>query len=240
MKKVKCLIVFLVSILCLTGCKEESPEKILENALAKMKDVKTYQEKVKMEVGSDLYVQIIELVNEYAENSSHTRSLATLAGKKAEEEIYTIKKDGKLYTYHNVNDKGWTYSTINLEEDSREESFAKLNTNYKSVKKVKSEKEGYTKLEVELDNSKAGEVLGSDNSLEGMDPTKNITLEVYIKDGYIAIMKADFRNTLTEEYAQNITKYSMSIEWSRYNKIKDFSIPSEIEKNAKLEEQEEE
>ena len=51
MKKIKCFIVLLLSICCLTGC-GESAEKILEDTLVNMRDLKTLKMTLKAEVGS--------------------------------------------------------------------------------------------------------------------------------------------------------------------------------------------
>lgn len=239
MKNLKYLFVFMMIILFSTGCGEKSPEKMLEDALTKMNEVRTFYSSTRMEAGSELYSQVITIEGEYAENSSHEKLTVTLAGNSGERENYTIKKDDNWYNYSNENSKGWFYSVEKAEEKGNSlPSVDKLSTNYKSVKKVKSEKKGYTKLEVVLDNSKAQDVIGENDSLEGMDPTKDVTMNVYIKDGYIAIIKMNLLNTLTEDYAKDITKYSMSIEWSNYNSVKEIKIPEEIEKNAKLKEEE--
>ena len=106
-----------------------------------------------------------------------------------------------------------------------------------TVKKVKSEKSGYTKLEVTLDNSKTPSLLGEDEKAEGFDFSKDLILDLYIKDGYIAIIKIDLSNILTEDYAEDITKYTMRFELSDYNKVKEIEIPKDILDKAKLEEE---
>ncbi len=240
MKKLKYLSMLLITIICLTGCSEKSPEKTLEDALAKMKEVKTFKSSIQMEVGSDLYSQVIHIDGEYAENTSHEKTKVSLAGNAGEEETYTLKKEGKFYVYSSINGKEWTYTVTDIEEDSSINSIENIASNYKSLKKVESDKKGYIKLEIVLDNVGAKEALGETGSMEGMDPTKDLIANIYIKDGYIAFMKMDLRNILTEDYAKDITKYSMNFEWSDYNKIDELAIPKEIIENAKLQEKEEE
>lgn len=238
MKKIKYLLVLVIVVICSTGCGKKSPEKILEDALNKMSKVNTFHSSTRMEAGSELYSQVIKIEGDYAINSSHEKMVVTLAGNSGEREIYTVKKDDEWYSYSNENAKGWYYSKEKV-EDNRLTSIDKLSTNYKSVTKVTSEKKDYTKLEVVLDNSKAKDVLGESGSMEGMDPTKDVIMNVYIKDGYIALIKMDLLNTLTEDYAKDITRYSMSIEWSHYNDIEEIEVPEEILENAKLKEEEE-
>ena len=125
-----------------------------------------------------------------------------------------------------------------MQEDNDDLSAVKtIADNYKTVKKVKSEKSGYTKLEVTLDNSKTPSLLGEDEKAEGFDFSKDLILDLYIKDGYIAIIKIDLSNILTEDYAEDITKYTMRFELSDYNKVKEIEIPKDILDKAKLEEE---
>lgn len=237
MKKINYLVLLLITVLCVTGCGEKTPEQLLDSAIEKMSKVNSYKSKVEMEVGSDLFSQVINIEGEYAKNSSHEILKITLAGNSGEQETYTIQKDDKFYTYTNINGKEWTYSVtdVNKEKNSNINNIA---SNYKSVKKVKSEKEGYTKLEVVLDNSSLKDLIDEEESLDGIDITKDLTANIYIKDGYIAIMKIDLRNTLTDDYAEDITKYTMYLEWSNYNKVTEIEIPEEVTKDAKLEEKE--
>lgn len=240
MKKLKYLSMLLITIICLTGCASKKPEKVLEDALLKMKDVKTFKSSTKIEVGSDVYLQVINIDGEYTENISHETTNVSLVGNSGKEETYTLQKDGKLYIYRSINGKEWTYTVTKIEENSSLSSVKNIASNYKSLKKVKSDKKGYTKLEVVLDNTGAKEALGETSSMEGIDPTKDLIANIYIKDGYIAFMKIDLRNTLTEDYAKDITKYSMNFEWSNYNEVDEIEIPKEITENAKLQEEEEE
>lgn len=225
-------------IICITGCGEKSPEKTLEDAVSKMSKVKSFHSSTKMEVGSDLYTQVIKIEGDYAESSSHENLLITLAGNSGQKESYSIQKEDGWYEYTNENNKGWNYVVLKEKDKSNSlPAIDKMSANYKSITKVKSEKEGYTRLDVVLDNSKALEILG-ESGTDGLDPTKDVVMNVYIKDGYIYIIKINLLNTLTEDYAKDITKYSMSIEWSNYNKVEEIEIPEEVEKNAKLEEEE--
>lgn len=235
MKKLKFIVLFFIAVVCLTGCGEKSPEKTLEDAISKMSKVKSFHSSTKMEVGSDLYSQVIKIEGDYAKDSSYEKLSITLAGNSGEKESYSIRKEDGWYDYTNENNKGWNYTVAKEDKNNSLPAIDKMAKNYKTVTKVKSEKEGYTRLDVVLDNSKALEILG-ENGTDGLDPTKDVTMNVYIKDGYIAIVKINLLNTLTEDYAEDITKYSMSIEWSNYNKVKEIELPEEVEKNAQLSE----
>ena len=238
MKKIKCFIVLLLSICCLTGC-GESAEKILEDTLVNMRDLKTLKMTLKAEVGSSLYSLEILEEGTYAENSSYIKTTTSIVGNESINEAYSLKKDGKIYTYHKEAEKEvWKYNIKELQEDNDDLSAVKtIADNYKTVKKVKSEKSGYTKLEVTLDNSKTPSLLGEDEKAEGFDFSKDLILDLYIKVGYIAIIKIDLSNILTEDYAEDITKYTMRFELSDYNKVKEIEIPKDILDKAKLEEE---
>ena len=249
-RSLKYFSLLLATLLVLTGCgsKKDAKEQ-LNDALKKTGEAKSFS--AKFEVKGNLSAQgsstSIGLsgtgdINLKDTPSAHYTSKVSLLGMNSESEGQAVVKDNKVYNYTKEED-GWVYST----EDYKAEDFStdKLNTladNAKTVKSVKSDKKGYTKLEVTIDKDKLSKSTEGLNTadLVGTDLkiNKDLVVNVYIKDGYVSIIEIDLADLLKDALSGTGTEdmsvsATVSVELTNFGKVSPVTVPEDVEKNAK-------
>ena len=80
----------------------------------------------------------------------------------------------------------------------------------------------------------------TEDAFPELDGELDITLSVYIKDGYVYIIEFDVTDILKqmseeypEEYPNDFSEVKMIIEYSNFNEINDIVVPQEVVDNAK-------
>ena len=251
-KVVKYLSLLIIVLLATTGCgSKKDPKKMLEDALNKMKDVKTMAMKVDIAVGMKAEGMSLEMSmnvsGEVDENHNvYMKVGASLLGYNQSSETYMIHKDG--YTYNYTNDgEGWVYTVEEYEgieeltAEEKNEEIDKFLDSIKEVKEEKSDKEGYTKLNVTIDKVKMNEMISDSQEDVEFNLEKDMVFNVYIKDGYIEIIEMDISELVNKIMSENETEVNMNMtakvtfELNNFNKIDSIVLPKEIEESATLE-----
>ncbi len=241
MKYVKIVAFTFLSMFILTGCQSKNADEILKEALDKTNNSNSYKMEVRTIVGSEEYSFQEKTIGTYTKTSSHFVTQSFFAGSTMDVENYTVEKDNKLYQYSS-GDEGntWGYSIYDI--PNMRESLLFLNSIVSitdTVKEVKTDLEGYKKLELVLDKKKANEKFSENSEIVGLDFSKDILVDVYIKDGYISKLELDFGDILNEEYKKDIEEYSMKFSYTDYEKVEEIEVPKDILEKAVLEEEEE-
>lgn len=240
MKKIKYILPIIV-LLIMTGC--FSPKVQLEKAILKMKNM----ENTSIDITANLSVPVLtssvnmdvnvkgDMVNLNDKDKVKTHLNTTMNFLiNVSSESYTYIKDDYLYTYTKSNDE-WSYTKKKIEEDrninvSKEDIINLLET-FKDVKKVDSDKKGYTKLLVTLNKDSLNDLLKKYANKElssKINLTNDIEVGIHLKDGYISIIDMDLSNVLSDNVKAHVT-----ISFSNINKVKDFDIPKEVIDTAK-------
>ncbi len=239
MKYIKIIVCAFFIFFISTGCQSKTADEILKEALDKTNNSESYKMEVRTKVGSGEYSFQEKTMGTYTKTSSHYVTESYFAGNAMNVEVYTTEKDNKLYQY-NSGDEGasWGYSIYDISE--MRESLLFLNSIISitdTVKEVKTDLEGYKKLELILNKKEANEKFSENEEIVGLDFSKDIIVDVYIKDGYISKLELDFSDILDKEYKKDIEEYSMNFSYTNYNAIEEIEVPKEILENAKLEEE---
>lgn len=243
MKKIKYLVILFITVLFVTGCGNNNAQKLLDEALENQKNVKNYSMETEMVLGTDIYSFNIKMTGDYDFDSktSHYTTTTSILGENMAIENYTLEKDGKTYIYASENGKDWVYSTGDSTDNPLNTINADVATKYagqyKSVKEVKSDLKGHTKLEVTIDKSKMNEALGENNTND-LEVNKDLVMYFYVKDGFITKINLDLSGLIDAEAMEGFTKTSVSIVLSNHNKIEKITVPEDIINKAVLEETE--
>ena len=144
MKKIKYLGVLLFVGLFMTGCGKSTDE--VEKALENMQNLKSSTIEIITEVGTAEYSIATTTKTDIVKDGTiaHSTAKMNIYGNLIESESYTEKVRDTLYTY-TTEDGGqtWTYTTEDGGTSSnRMDSVNQLTENYKTIKKVKSDRKG--------------------------------------------------------------------------------------------------
>lgn len=296
-KSLKYLGVFFAFILVLTGCGKKDPNKMLEDALEKTSKLESVHEKTSIE--GSVKIEGVETSFSYATEGdfiqkkdesiqAHMKFNFGVYGFGFQAEAYLDMSKEKLELYGQFMGKWYKLVTPidkelfeqyekQVKEQSTEYSAKDILKYTKSVKELKSDKDGYKKLEVVVDKDKINEefkeeinkaIEESKKVLENAQTVKeedikvieendtyksvqdgilseDITLNVYLKDGYIAYMEYDVISLIDnvinkinipedvlEEYKKYDLKLKYVIEYSDFNKVKDIVVPEDAKEKA--------
>lgn len=253
-KSLKFFSLLIAILVMMTGCNttKKGAKEQLEDAIKKTSEVKgvTLKLDASMEAtaeGTTMTVNLGMNGDYYNDDTptSHFKTNVSLLGMSQEMEMYTEVKDGYNYTYTKSGDK-WTYTKSEYKkEETSPEQIKKVLDNAKSVKEEKTDKKGYTKLVVTIDKDKINEAMKNENINDLVsDDTKvssDVTMNVYLKDGYVSIVEMDLGNVLKDALANSDdsndanVKAKITIEMSNFNKVDKVSVPEDVTKNAKEE-----
>ena len=257
-RSLKYFSILLAIILVLTGCgnnstssKKDAKEQ-LNDAIKKTNEANSFSAKfgLNLEASSNGSTMSASLTGNGDFNlkdntpSAHYTANMSLFGMAQEIEGYVTVKDNKVYTY-SKSEGDWTYSTSDYKaEDFSTEKINTLADNAKEVKSVKSDKSGYTKLEVTIDKEKlnsstqdvdTSSLLGSDLKFDS-----DIVVNVYLKDGYVSIVEIDLadllKGVLSDDDNTDLSLTAkVTIELSNFSKVSPITIPDDVLSNAKEE-----
>lgn len=295
-KGLKYLGVIFTFILVLTGCSKKDPNEMLENALEKTSKLESIHEKVGVE--GSVKIEGAETKFSFSVDGdtiqkddtfkSHMIYNIGLYGFNFQGEAYADlnKTNVELYgqfmgnwykVASNVDSKLYDEYKKELEEEMKDYSSKDILKYAKSVTEVKTDKDGYTKLEVVVDKEKINNEFKEElkktieeskkqledaetevqeelkeieedetfKSLEDGILSEDITLVVYLKDGYIAYFEYDLQSiinniinkvNLPEDVLAEYKKYDLNlkytVEYSDFNKVKDIVVPDDVKSNA--------
>ena len=239
MKKLKYLSLLFLLIL-ITGCGSKDGTKVLEDALENMKNVESGTIGVEMDVSMDGYAISMDMTTDFnKEGESYSKTTSTILGFSFSSSTYTVINEDNMYIYSTEDGEAWTYSIVPksdyISEDMTIENVGTLAENYKSVKEIKSDIDGHTKLEVVVDKDKMMESLNASQAA-GSDAdfklTEDLTMYVYVKDGYISRLVIDFTDAMNVADSESLTTYSMTFTISNYNKVDKIEVPEDIKEKA--------
>lgn len=245
MKKLKYLVILFTTVLFLTGCGNNDGKELLDEVLKNQGDLKNYSMVSEIVAGTDSYSFNIKIVGDYdfENKTSHFTTSISMAGIKAMEiESYTLEKDGQVYVYASEDGEKWVYSV----DDNTSMGLTSINADiatkyagqYKSVKKVKSDLSGHTKLELTIDKDKMNGALGENTDNNSLEVKKDLIMYFYVKDGFITKMDLDLAGMIDAELMEGFTKTSMTINITNHNKVGNIIVPEDIINKAVLEEAE--
>lgn len=281
MKKLKYLVFVFLSVLCLTGCGKDKAKDELKDALLKLKDTEAISMKLNLNMGSEEMKMPLSMEMSVKGNNAHMKFGMTVFGTTQEMyEAYMIEKDKELYNYIYDATSGegkWVYTktpimnngqgslTDSFGENLDEQKIEEYLDSFESVKKVKSDKDGYQKYELTVSKKSIEE--DSKKDVEDEDALKmidealkvfpdSLTFNMYLKNGELAIMTADFSNIdfssimsenllgnlstdedsdeldQTMEMFKNFKLFDMTIEIVARNEDVKVELPKEVEEKA--------
>ena len=252
-KYLKYFSIMIMVLVLAVGCgKKEDPQKLLDEAFANMKDIESMSTKLTINMGinyegTKLSMDMVMDMDMDKDDDVHGNYSISLFGYKQDMEMYIMTIDDYSYTYMKQPTGEWQYTKALVakdeEETNKKEEMSKLFESMSDVKEVKSDKEGYTKLEVTADLKEVTAMLKeykTEDVFPELDGELDITFSVYIKDGYVYIIEFDVTDILKqmseeypEEYPNDFSEVKMIIEYSNFNEINDIVVPQEVVDNAK-------
>lgn len=236
MKNIKYLLLLFIAIL-ITGCGAKDGAEKLDRALKNMDNVNSSKIESETNVAIEGYSIIMMTEEVTAENGeSYNKTTTKMLGQESYSESYVMVDDTDIIVYSGTNGKDWTYTVYKdagLDQNLTSSGLGDYARNYKSVKEVSSDIKGHTKLEVTIDKDEMVKNLSSDSEEANFKLSKDLVMEVYIKDDYITKIKFNFEDELQVAEDGTKTKYSFEFNISEHNNIDKINIPREIIDNAK-------
>ena len=241
MKVVKQMSIFFFCLFFLAGCGNNTKE--LDKALENMQNLESAKISVQMEVGNEEYSMITSSTSEMVRNGEvmHSTTVLSLGGTSMASESYAEKKDDKVYQYITQDGgKTWAYTIEeSIDTDANLDTVHNLAGEYKKAKKVTSDIDGHEKYELTIDKDTMNEALEKENA-GGMKLTSDLTIDVYVKSGYIVRMVLDLGKSVDTTELGGVNKIIMTILVSNPNEVEEIEIPNEVKENAVLRSDEEE
>lgn len=257
MKKLKYLGVLLVAIILMTGCGKTNPKKDLENALSKFKDVDAISMNLEIKMGTAEMKIPMKMELTAAKDFVHMNYSVSMLGQTESQEVYMRKKDDQVlqYQFDDQNNR-WVYTTVESdtmdtvdkvtgeEFEKNIDEFMKL---LKSVKKVKTDKEGYDKLEITVATKdimeKVKESAETDEEKKEIeesykDAPEEIKFYAYLKDGELSSITVDASTMMEEGALLGMTIYDITIEVVAINDKVDKAYPKTLDEATYLTEEE--
>lgn len=251
MKKIKYLMVLCATMLLVSGCgKKIDADELMKTASKKMEDLESFNMNLNIDMALSSQGFSVGMKADVAgevdvkNNITHTTTTATVLGMTTTSESYDIEKDGQNITYTS-DDEGetWTYETKEASEDKTE--IMNIADKYKSVKKVKSDEKGLTKLEVTFDKkffNDNSDMFGNGLDMDSMSLDKDLVMYVYVdEDSRITKMVMDLKeyidaDSLNEDSETDLTidKIVITIEFSKFDKVGVLTVPESVINEATL------
>lgn len=236
MKNKKYLFMLFIIIL-LTGCGAGDGKEKLDKALENMSKVTSAKMETEMNVsieGYSIIMSVEEIFNEDGE--SYAKTVTKILGQTNYSENYVINDDDKTIIYSGKNGENWTYQeydnkTTNITGST--EGISRYASNYKSVKEVKSDIKGCTKLEVTIDKEEMMKKLKNGTEDAKFEIADDLVMSVYIKDEYITKIMFNFVDELQVAEDGTKTKYSFEFNVSEHNNIGKIIVPEIVISSAK-------
>ncbi len=206
----------------------------LDGAFANMKNITSFNMKTTMEMEMAGMAYTVELAGDFIatnETAHYTMNTSQL-GQQTAMEVYTVVKDGKLYTYMTM-DGGNNWIVTEGESDYDDGTVGEFSevsetaSEYESVIEVKSDIPGTKKYEITISKDALNEE-SSDETLIAND----MVMYVYTKDGYVSRITADLGNVFNGGEELAITKYVMTFDISNYNNVSEIVVPEDVVKKA--------
>lgn len=254
MKKLKYLGILLVAMVLMTGCgKKADPKKDLESALSKFKDVKAISMNLEIKMGTAEMKIPMKMSLTAAEDFMHMNYSVSMLGQTQEEEMYMRKKDNQVnqYKFDSVNNR-WVYTTIESDAmdtvdkvtgEEFDKNLSEMMDSLSSVKKVKSDKDGYDKLEITISKKdtieKAKAELDDEEAKKQVEETfkdtpEEIKFYAYLKDGEFSSMTIDASTILGEGALMGMSIYDVTIEIVAINDKVDKAYPKNLDEATYL------
>ena len=237
MKNKKYLFMLFIIIL-LTGCGAGDGKEKLDKALENMSKVTSAKMETEMNVsieGYSIIMNVEETFNEKGE--SYNKSTTKMLGQINYTETYVINDDDKTIIYSGKNGDNWTYQEYDNEMNNTisTDGISSYASNYKSVKEVKSDIKGYTKLEVTIAKEDMMEKLKNGSEDAKFELADDLVMSVYIKDDYITKIMFNFEDEMQVAEDGTKTKYSFEFNISEHNNVGKINVPkSVISKSEKV------
>lgn len=244
-------------LVVVTGCsfgKKDSKTQ-LEDAVNKTVDAESGKVKADLTAsvsmqGTTIDISMTADAEEYKESdnvlSGHAKVNMSLFGMSQSSEVYMDVKDGYLYTYTG-SDGEWTYtkSEYKVADKLSKEKISEYIDKAKEIKEEKTDKKGYTKLLVTISSDEINKLYNNSELNDGEVSnivSNDVTLTVYLKDGYVAIVEMDLTDAFkaligqmgssSEELNNMEISAKVSIELSDFNKVDKITIPEDVVNNA--------
>ena len=261
----------LLTLLVITGCSKKDPKDQLTEAIKKTQKLESAAFKVDVTAEMKAEGKTAGLSGtvsgEMLLGEKNADMHAKVSGKynmgKEESismEAYAVTEDGKEVSYTTEDGSKWAKAVTELNTDEYAKSLKEfrekeLDLEFKSVKELSSDKKGYTKLEVVIDSKKMSEKMeeakkeaekndttkGFSSTFDMFKSDKDITLTVYLKNGYVSIIEYDATEMLndllkglySEDQASKVeVSGKISIELDKINNVSKIEVPEEVKKNA--------
>lgn len=265
MKKIKYLIFLFIALVCVTGCGKDNTKKELKDAFLKMKDTKAVSMKMSINMGTEEVKIPYNVELAYKEGNMHAKIGVSFLGAEQTMEYYGLMTDDDYYMYmYDSESEMWAYTkgssyglnmfdlksllegedTEKLSDEEVSKNIDEFLDTFDSMKKVKSDKDGYKKYELTINKKKLEEKLVKEaenddekkemeESLKSLPETLNFV--IYVKDGEIAILSMDLSKIeLPTEVMEgmNMKLFDFTVEILGRNDAVDVTIPKSVTENA--------
>ena len=235
MKNIKYILILFVVVL-VTGCGSGDGAAKLDKALENMSNVKSAKMETEMNVsieGYSIIMNVEEIFNENGE--SYNKTTTKMLGQTNYSENYVIVEEDKLIIYSGENGENWTYQEYDNDSasiDISTDGISNYASDYKSVKEVKSDIKGCTKLEVTIAKEDMMKKFTNGTDEAQFELADDLVMTVYIKDEYITKIKFNFEDELQVAEDGTKTKYSFEFNVSEYNNVGKIIVPNDVLVNA--------
>lgn len=245
MKKIKWLSMFVLAIICMTGC-DSNKGSVLEQANKKMDTLKSYTANLEMNVGAkssgvEMSVPVtmkLEMNNE--KKVSKTEATISLMGMKMTVDSYTDMSGKDIITYtKNLGSDEWTKST-EQNNDAMDQLF-NITEKGTKIEKKKSNDKNLEYYQITVDQKTMQEILsGSMNAVgeENSYKIKNdVIVDVYIekKTSYITKVSMNLKDAVAmEDNSAEVTAFDLTFTFSQFNQTS-VEIPKDVIENAQAE-----
>ncbi len=257
MKKIHHLIFLIIALICITGCGKDHSKEELKNAFLKLKGTNAISMNFNMNMGTEAMKIPVTMSVDYNKDGMHLK-VDSLGGIAAQE-VYVLQKEEETLTYYfDQQSKKWYYTKTALATPVFEFSLDGLENGEKiddgidsfistfdEVKKMKSDKEGYTKYELIINKNtlleKQKENIEDKDELEEIEENlksfpEKLIINIYLKDGELAIFSIDLSDIEipNESMPEGMSMkfYDLSFELLARNENVKVSLPQEIEEKA--------
>ncbi len=252
MKKTKWLALVVAMVFLFTGCgKKLSDAEIIDNAGKQMKELSNYAMTMDIQMGiksSGLEMSIPFTIDLELDNQSklgYMKLVAEILGISITSESYMDASTNPNVTYtKEVMADTWTKK---YSEDADEfDDIVSITENSENIEKKESNDKNILYYQVTITKEKMQELLNESMSTVESDTETytidgDVIVDLYIdkKTNYITKMEMDLLDVISfDEEDTELTAFTMSITFSKFNEIDKITIPDEVIENA-VEEQEE-
>ena len=236
MKKIKLLLLPLFMVFLLSGCGENAIEK----SKNKMDSLDNYKMNMKMDISLKMNNNEINMPIKFVSNidqknkTSYSKITTSVLGIENTSETYVDTSSNEKIISYAKNGNIWTKNEIDGKDEITLLNMQKLIEKGTNIKDMKSTDKNMLYYQMTVDKETFENAITKFGSgTNSFDVTNDVVVDLYIEKDtyYIKKMYADLGQVMKANNKNySITKYTMEIIFSNYNKAGIVTIPSEAKK----------